>query len=68
VIPRRILGVARERGDDDDAIAISRVHQRLGDRPTTFSAGRRQEKYWHIGELTANFPLIRSEFLNHLLI
>ena len=35
---------------------------------TIFSAGRRQEQYRHIGELTANFPLMRSEFLNHLLI
>jgi hypothetical protein len=68
VIPRWILGAACKRGDYDNAIAIRGVHQRLCDRPTALGAGRRQEKHWHIGKLTANFPLVRPKFTNHLLI
>src|SRR5689334_16963557 len=68
MVPRGMLGGSGERGDHDEAIAISGVHQWLRNRPTTSGASHRQEQHGHIGELPAYLPLIRTEFTNHALI
>src|SRR2546425_4871960 len=61
-------GGSRERGNHYNPIAISSVHQWLGESAATLCPGHSQEKHRHIGELTANLPLIRPEFTNHALV
>jgi hypothetical protein len=68
VVPWRILGASRERGDHDEAITIGGVHEWLRNSPATLGPGRSQKEHRHIGKLTAYLPLVRPEFTNHLLI